>query len=138
MSVKMFLGEYNPNITEGSRIALPKRHREQVSGDSVVLSKGFEKCIYVYDTSDWAEKAEKQVENIKSEMKKSDLQRYLYTSAVDASVDGQGRLVLPANLKVYAGISVKTAVIGVGDHIEIWDLDLWQEHLKKITEELAA
>jgi MraZ protein len=136
--MKMFLGEYNPNLTEGSRIALPKKHREQISGDNVVLSKGFEKCIFVYDSQDWALNAEKQVENMKGDMKVSDLQRYLYTSAVDASVDFQGRLVLPANLKSYAGITTKTAVIGVGDHIEVWDYDTWIEYSNKITEKLSA
>jgi MraZ protein len=136
--MKMFLGEYNPNLTEGSRIALPKKHREQISGDSVVLSKGFEKCIYVYDANDWAMNAEKQIENMKGDMKVSDLQRYLYTSAVDASVDSQGRLVLPANLKTYAGITTKTAVIGVGDHIEVWDYDMWVEYSDKISEKLSA
>jgi len=40
--MKMFLGEYQPNITDGSRISLPKKLREQIEGDEVILSKGFE------------------------------------------------------------------------------------------------
>jgi len=48
----------------------------------------------------------------------------------------QGRLVIPADLKNYAGITEKTAVIGVGDHVEIWNSSAWKEHLKNITEKI--
>lgn len=131
--MKMFLGEYNPNITEGSRIALPKKHREQVAGGEVVLSKGFEKCVLVYDKTDWVERVERQMGDLIGAAKRGDLERYLYTSASETGIDTQGRVVLPATLKEYAGISSRTAVIGVGDHIEIWDKPTWDRHLEKIT-----
>ena len=133
----MFLGEYSPNITSGNRIALPKKHREQLAAETVVLSKGFEKCILVYDRKDWSERVERQVDNLATEgVKRSNLERYLYTSAEEATVDSQGRVVVPSDLKKYAGIEGKTATIGVGDHIEIWDEKAWKEHLKKISEKL--
>lgn len=133
----MFLGEYNPNITSGNRIALPKKHREQLAADTVVLSKGFEKCILVYDMQDWSERAEKQVDNLAGEgLKRSDLERYLYTSAAEASVDSQGRMVIPTDLKDYAGIKGKTAVIGVGDHVEVWDKETWEAHLNKVSAQM--
>ncbi|MBN1162327.1 division/cell wall cluster transcriptional repressor MraZ [Patescibacteria group bacterium] len=135
--MKMFLGQYNPIITDGSRIVLPKKHREQIPGDQVILSRGFESCILVYDKSDWQDKAQKQVENLK-EFKTSDLERYLYTSAVEVSIDVQGRLVIPSELKDYAGIEKATSVIGVGDHIEIWSKQTWEDRFEKITEELIA
>jgi MraZ protein len=144
--MKMFLGEYNPNITTGNRIALPKKHREQLAKSEVVLSKGFEKCILIYDYKDWGERVEKQVDNLTNaavlskeikSVKRSDLERYLYTSAVEIAIDAQGRIVLPAPLLEYAGIKECTAVIGVGDHIEIWDLETWKEHLKNISENVT-
>ncbi len=135
--MKMFLGEYNPNITSGNRIALPKKHREQITGDAVVLSKGFEKCVLVYDYVDWSDRVERQVDNLAGAAKRSDLERYIYTSAVEASVDAQGRLVIPPALKVYAGVKEKTAVIGVGDHIEVWDKDAWNKHLENISERIT-
>lgn len=135
--MKMFLGEYSPNITSGNRIALPKKHREQLNGEAVVLSKGFEKCILVYDINDWSERVERQVDNLSSEgIKRSNLERYIYTSAAEASVDSQGRLVIPSELKDYAQIKGKTSVIGVGDHVEIWDSMVWEQHLKNISEKI--
>lgn len=134
----MFLGEYQPNITEGSRLALPKKLREQIRGDELVLSKGFEKCIFVYDKEDWVVEANKQVENPISDSKTRDLKRYMYAGAVESTIDAQGRIVLPNSLREYADISKRTSVIGAGDHIEIWDLNNWKERLEKISREISA
>jgi MraZ protein len=136
--MRMFLGEYQPNITEGSRIALPKKLREQVRGDDLILSKGFEKCIFVYDKEDWVTEAQKQVENPISDAKTRDLKRYMYAGASESTIDSQGRIVLPANLLSYAEIDKKTAVVGAGDHVEIWDLDNWNARIGKISQELSA
>lgn len=138
--MKMFLGEYNPNITEGSRIALPKKIREQVRSGGVVLTKGFEKCIYIYDKDDWQLQAEKQIENSKTDVanaKISDLERYVYSSATEVPIDTQGRIVIPANYLEYAGITGKTAVVGVGNRVEVWDASAWKEHSDKISAALS-
>lgn len=134
----MFLGEYQPNITEGSRLALPKKLREQITGDEIILSKGFEKCIFVYDKEDWVTEAQKQVENPISDARTRELKRYMFSGASETSIDSQGRVVIPNNLKDYAGIDKKTVVIGAGDHVEIWDLDNWSEHSEKISYSWSA
>ena len=136
--MKMFLGEYQPNITEGSRIALPKKIREQISGDEIILSKGFEKCIFVYDKEDWVTEAQKQIENPITDSRTRDLKRYMYSGASETTIDSQGRVVIPNNLKEYSQINKKTIVIGAGDHVEIWDLDNWSEHSEKISFNLSA
>lgn len=137
MLMRMFLGEYQPNITEGSRIALPKKLRDQIRGEEVILTRGFEKCIFIYDKEDWVTEAQKQIENPITDQKTRDTKRYLYASATETTVDGQGRVVLPNNLKDYANLSKTTAVIGAGDHIEIWDVDAWTNHLEKISADLV-
>lgn len=136
--MRMFLGEYQPNITEGSRIALPKKLREQIRGDDLILSRGFEKCIFVYDKEDWVSEAQKQVENPISDSKTRDLKRYMYAGASESTIDSQGRIVLPSSLLAYSEINKKTAVIGAGDHIEIWDLDNWNARFTKISQEVSA
>ena len=131
----MFLGEYQPNITEGSRIALPKKLRDQIRGEEVILLRGFEQCIFLYDKEDWVNEANKQIENPITDPKFRNLKRYLYANAAEMSIDAQGRVVLPSSLKNYAGIDKKSTVIGAGDHIEIWDTDIWNAHLEKISED---
>jgi MraZ protein len=134
--MKMFLGEYQPNITEGNRIALPKKLREQIIGEEIILAKGFEKCVFLYDRGDWAQEWQKQVDNPITDLKTRELKRYVFSGAVDASIDDQGRFVLPQSLKVYAGLEKGIIVIGAGDHVELWDCTLWAEHLDKISRSL--
>jgi len=136
--MRMFLGEYKPNITEGSRLALPKKLRDQVLGDDVILSKGFEKCIFIYDKDDWVTEAQKQVENPISDAKTRDLKRYMYAGAAEATIDNQGRVVIPSGLKDYAELSRNTIVIGAGDHIEIWKPENWETRLEKISGDFSA
>lgn len=136
-TMRMFLGEYQPNITEGSRIALPKKLREQLTSEEVILSRGFEKCVFVYDKADWMIEASKQLEKPITDAYTRNLKRYLYASASEAAVDDQGRFVVPSNLIDYAELKGRTVVIGAGDHIEIWEHSTWYTHLEKISLELA-
>ena len=136
--MKMFLGEYQPNLTDGSRLALPKKLREQILGDEVVLSRGFEKCIFVYDKQDWINESQKQIDNPITDSKTRDLRRYMFAGAVDSKLDSQGRIVVPANLLSYAGLEKNITVIGAGDHVEIWNTDTWNEYFENVSNSLTA
>ncbi len=134
----MFLGEYNPNITEGSRIALPKKLRKYIKGDEVVLAKGFDKCIFVYDKKDWINLIQKRVEKERNGVTTEELERYLFTSASESSIDSQGRIVIPTQLVSFADIKKKTAILGVGDHIELWADETWKAYSQRVSAKLGA
>lgn len=136
--MQLFLGEYQPNITEGSRLALPKKMRDQIRGDEVILSRGFEKCIFLFDKDEWLKEFEKQSSNSITDLKSRNLKRYMFGLAQESSVDLQGRIVLPSNLKAYAGLEKKVTILGAGDHIEIWDTDTWLQHLNNISAEIRS
>lgn len=133
----MFLGEYRPNVTEGARLALPKKLREQIRGDEVILAKGFEECLFGYDKEDWTAEAEKQVALPISDPQVRRLKRYMFSGAAEVEVDGQGRLVIPSALKEYAGLRQAVVVIGAGDHFEIWDGEKWQAHLLELEKSIG-
>ena len=138
--MKMFLGEYNPNMTAGSRLALPKRMREQIAESSIVLTRGLEKCIQIYDKEDWQEQAEKFISNSKEDTanaKTRDIERYIFASAMGVNIDSQGRFVIPSSLIDYAEINEQTAIVGVGNRIELWDKNLWDQHFGRISNELS-
>jgi MraZ protein len=136
--MKMFLGEYQPNLTDGSRLALPKKLREQILGDEVVLSRGFEKCIFVYDKQDWINESQKQIDNPITDSKTRDLRRYMFAGASDSKLDSQGRIIVPSNLLSYAGLDKEVTVIGAGDHIEIWNTNNWNEYFENVSNSLTA
>lgn len=136
--MKMFLGEYQPNLTEGARVALPKKLRDQINGVSVILSRGFEHCIFGYDKEEWLKEAEKQVSLPISDSRVRTLKRYMFSTASDVELDAQGRFVIPQSLKEYAQIEGDVVVIGAGDHFEIWNNENWRKHLEVIEKELTG
>ena len=119
-------------MTEGARVALPKKLRDQIGGNSIILSRGFERCIFGYDRDDWLKEAEKQVSLPISDSKVRTLKRYMFSGAADVELDSQGRFVIPQSLKEYAQIEGEMIVIGAGDHFEIWNSAVWGKHLETI------
>ena len=66
------------------------------------------------------------------------VQRLLIGHATDVELDGNGRLLLPAMLRDFAGLSKKLVLLGQGNKIEIWAEDLWQKRLEEWLDERAG
>ena len=128
----MFLGSYIPSFDKHSRrIALPKKIRDYLATSEVILSFGFEKCIFGFDVKAWEEEAKKQLDLPLTERHPRDIRRFIFSSAAAIKFDDQGRFVIPVNYLEYADIK-KPIVIGAGDHFEIWDEKNWKEQLSGI------
>lgn len=130
---EMFLGEYEHTIDAKGRMAVPARFRGQLDRGAV-LSKGMGQCLSVYTTARWEEKSAALVAG-KTDEELRDFERRIYPSASEVELDSQGRLVLPAKLRTYAGLSSEVTVAGVRDHIEIWDRKVWQAYQQRLDEE---
>ncbi len=129
----MFLGEYQTKFTGKGRIILPKLMRHELGEDrEVVLSRGFEGCIFGFSKKGFEEEARKQVEVSATEEKARYLRRYLFSGSVPAELDIQGRFIIPSALLTYAKLGSEITVIGAGDHFEIWNNNFWKEHLKEV------
>jgi MraZ protein len=129
----MFLGEYEHTIDAKGRMAVPARFRGQLE-KGAVISKGMGTCLSVYTMQRWEEKSAELVEGKTSEELR-DFERRIYPSAGEVELDGQGRLVIPAKLRAYAGLDNEVTVAGVRDHFEIWDRATWQEYQRRIGQE---
>ena len=128
----MFLGSYKPSFNVKSRrIALPKKIRDVLITREIILSLGFEKCIFGFDTKAWEKESAKQLAGSLTEKQSRHIRRYFFSSAEYIKLDDQGRFVIPGNLRKYAKVK-KPIIIGAGDHFEIWDEASWQKHLKEI------
>jgi MraZ protein len=130
----MFLGEYEHTIDTKGRMAVPAKFRGQLERGAVI-SKGMGRCLSVYTMAHWEEKSAALVEG-KSDEVLRDFERRIYPSASEVELDGQGRLVIPAKLRDYAGLSSgEVTVAGVRDHVEIWDRKVWQEYQQRLDAE---
>ena len=130
----MFLGQYSPLFQKGvSRLSLPKKLRQGLSANEVILSQGFDQCIFGYDKVGWEIESAKHLESPISDEKSRQIRRYLFGFAQIIPIDSQGRVVIPQDLKSYAGIDEEVVVVGAGDHFEIWNQKKWEATQKELS-----
>ena len=128
----MFVGEYQVKFLGKGRIALPKKIRNLLTGSRVVLTRGFDNCVFGYEKKAWEASSEKQIEAPITEEKSRAIRRYLFSGAMVIKHDSQGRVVVPGYLLDYAQLGDDITIIGAGDHFEIWNTQLWQKELSSI------
>ncbi len=118
----MFCGEYSHNLDAKKRISLPAKLRDEL-GESVVMTKNVDSCVSLYPLSRWQSFTAK-LDSL-PDIETRQVKRFLYAAAFETTVDGQGRVLIAPNLCDYAGLDKNVKVIGVGDHIELWDENRW-------------
>lgn len=122
----MFMGEFNHTVDAKGRVIVPSKFRDKL-GESFVVTKGFDRCLSIYDMENWKEVQEKLVKMPMLTEDSRTIRRMMAGSATEAECDKQGRILIPAPLREYAGIKKDAVMIGNIDHIEIWDKDAWNK-----------
>ena len=116
----MLLGEFHHNIDEKNRLVIPTKLREEL-GSSFVIARGIEKCLYVYSIEEW-EKLVNKLNTLPFTKKVTrTITRFLYSGATVGEFDKNGRINIASPLVSYADLDKECIVIGVGDHLEIWN-----------------
>lgn len=119
-----FRGSQPYQIDDRSRVPIPPRYRPAFL-EGAVLVPGTENCIEVYTVDGWDEQAAvlDQVPMESEEARQA--HRAFFANSTDAPCDTQGRIVIPAQLREYAGLRKDVIVAGIKDRLEIWDKDAW-------------
>ena len=115
----MFMGKYNHTIDPKGRLSIPSKYRE-VLGDEFVVSKGMDGCLYVY-----ANEGKLASLPLMSEEARQ-FARFFLSGAQPVTVDKQGRILMPQDLRDFAGLEKDVVLAGMGGRIEIWSLERWQ------------
>lgn len=128
----MFLGEYHTKFSGKGRVVLPRKFRQGLTGLEIILSRGFESCIWGFDIKEFEKEAQKQLEISATEERARNLRRYLFSGSESVELDVQSRIIIPSNLLDFAQIKDEVVIIGAGDHFEIWEAKIWDKHIKII------
>lgn len=128
----MLIGQYEHNLDIKGRMIFPVKFREDL-GERFIATKGTDACVAVYSFDEWQTLAEK-VKHL-PESKAALLKRFFFAGAVEVEPDKQGRIVLPAHLRGYAGLDKDVVVVGVLDKVEIWDKTRWDGNTSEMTAE---
>ncbi len=129
----MFIGEYQHSVDPKKRLALPSKFRKELGG-KVVVTRGLDKCLFVYPVKTWKDLAEKLGNLPMGESTTRSFVRLMLAGAVDSDVDSQGRILLPEYLKEYAGLDKSVTVAGLFNRLEIWDDKKWEIYRSKAEE----
>ncbi len=129
----MLLGEYQHTIDDKGRMAIPAKFRKSLSG-GVVVTKGFDGCLYLYPVEEWTKLADKLAHLSITQADARAFSRLMLGGASHADIDSQGRVLVPDYLRTYAGIGGKAVIIGLYNRAEIWEEEKWQNYRRSVEE----
>ena len=122
----MLIGEYQHSLDTKGRVNFTAKLREDL-GDP---------CLFVYSQQEWDKLTEKL--NSLPLSKARALQRFLFAGATQVQPDKQGRILIPQNLRQYAGLQKDLVIVGASNRAEIWDQDQWEQMCNEVTSDMIA
>jgi MraZ protein len=128
------LGEFDFTLDAKNRVAIPARFRPAFAA-GVFVTRGFEHCLSAFPPQEWERFVAERLHDLSAMSSKGrQLMRFVFANAVSEQLDGQGRVKLPLGLLEFAAISKDVTIIGVQDHVEIWDRATWAAYRKEMEE----
>lgn len=132
----MLLGTFEAKLIGKNRLVLPSKLRKEINGDRLILSIGFESCIFGFSEKKWEEvTAVDLAKPLFSDSGARDLRRKMFSKAAVVELDSHNRFVVPEGIGELEGIGdigKKMIFIGAGDHFEIWETKKWEEYSRKL------
>src|SRR5882757_2773919 len=125
-----FLGEYEATLDSKGRFLLPVGFKKQLPEDGntqFVVNRGFEKCLGLYPMKSWEPIFEEISKLNDFDPKVRSFRRYFLNGATMMELDSAGRLLIPQNLKEYAGLEKDIVLVTAVNKIEIWDKIKYQQ-----------
>ncbi|MFO1021169.1 MAG: cell division protein [Planctomycetales bacterium] len=125
-------GTYERNLDDKLRLALPKRLRDDF-GDSELTSffiaPGIGKSLDLYSPAGFERLARKFEKQPTNQAMVLSYMRLFYAQSERVDIDGQGRIRIPERLATLAGLKRDVVLLGVHDHVELWDSVTWRQFL---------
>ena len=140
--MKGFTGEYSGRADQKNRLLMPSPFKKVLEGEAegraVVKKDLHEKCLLLYPISVW----EQMVEDLQKRIdpynrQHAQFMRLFMQTTQEVSMDGNGRILLPKRHLDLIGADKDFVILGMQNHIEIWD-EATYEASTMTTEEIAA
>lgn len=117
-----FFGSSENSIDSKNRLIIPARFRNLL-GDRFVLTRGFDKCLYIYAMEDYEVLVDKFRKLPQSDRDVRAFIREFFANTEICTPDSQWRIRIPKNLRDYAGLEKDLVITGAMDKIEVWSAE---------------
>jgi MraZ protein len=124
----MFRGANQVTLDAKGRVVMPTRYRERLlerSNGRLVVTIDRDQCLLLYPLPDWEEIERKLMRLPTLNPQARRMQRLMVGHATDLELDGHGRVLLPAELRSFAGLVRDAVLLGQGNRFELWDEARW-------------
>jgi len=132
----MFIGEYSHTIDNKRRLAIPSKFRRDL-GKKAVITRGLDSCLFVFPAKEWESLAQKLGNLPLGQSDARGFMRLILAGAMDVSLDGLGRILVPDYLRKYASLKKQVTVTGVFNRLEVWDEALWKKYKGRSEKEVG-
>ena len=126
----VFRGATQITLDAKGRLAIPTRYRERIAArcdGQLVVTVDKDYCLLVYPFPDWEDIEQKLVALPSLNKQARRLQRLMVGYATEIEMDGSGRILLPRELREFAGLDKQAILLGQGNKFELWDEESWNE-----------
>jgi MraZ protein len=126
----LLTGTYPRTLDDKKRFALPKRLREQMQNPGLLyITPGPDQCLWIFATESLDQLAQKLEQGPNTGADVRTFQRLFFARSESVNVDRLGRILIPERALQFAGLNHDVVLIGVRDHLELWDAERWQQYL---------
>jgi MraZ protein len=135
----VFFGQHQHTIDAKGRLSIPGKYREilaQRASGILVVTKDPEQCLAIVPIEEWRQRAAKIQAIPNSVQAVRDYKRFLFSEAADCALDGQGRILIPPELRRYAGLERDVMLVGVDGHMEAWSFARWEAKSAQVSRDL--
>jgi MraZ protein len=124
----MLRGATKVTLDAKGRLAIPVRYRERLltrAEGHLVATIDQDRCLLIYPLPDW-EEIERKLTRLPALVQQARrLQGLMLGHATELDMDSHGRILLPRELRTYAGLDRQAMLIGQGNKFELWDEERW-------------
>lgn len=127
----LLTGTFIRSVDEKQRIAIPKRLRDALQPADLkflFVTPGTDGSISIYTEEELSKLAQRLAGSSPAQQEVRTFSRLFYAQAERVELDSQGRIRLPAELVQVAGLGREVMLLGVQDHMEVWDKARWEAY----------
>ncbi|HAP43139.1 MAG: cell division/cell wall cluster transcriptional repressor MraZ [Spirochaetes bacterium GWD1_61_31] len=135
----LLTGEFKNTLDDKGRLSLPAKLRNGLAGNVLVVTRGIDKCLWVFTPERWTALSDQVFSNTSLFQQQSRIvQLRIIAPAQEVEIDKAGRIAVPQSLREYAGLTKDCVVLGVTKRLEIWDLEAYKAWLDATEADFTA